>query len=239
MTLSIGRDHIKSHTYQKKMNLYLYIPPLLGHSSSSIIKGTIFGLMSRYYAQNSHRWDYIHFIKLLLSWWRQWEAILSIFLVAEARGKSPSPITANNHIQTYYVRQYSLCPLAVPPTRHPATTNSTTIQRTLCGKTLQAICKDRTIVFYSRLHNIGEYFTQTKLQEPAEYSTEWGVYRDELDSSYLPQFSTGQQVAMPTAYLLCQMENFYVSFSMFRFHMFFGHFKRNTWHWSWRELYTI
>ena len=55
MTLSIGRDHIKSHTYQKKMNLYLYIPPLLGHSSSSIIKGTIFGLMSRYYAQNSHR----------------------------------------------------------------------------------------------------------------------------------------------------------------------------------------
>ena len=44
MTISIVDGHIEMRTYQKPMNLYLYLPPLSSHTRG-VIKGTIFGLM--------------------------------------------------------------------------------------------------------------------------------------------------------------------------------------------------
>lgn len=217
MTLSIVGDH-----YQKKMNLYLYIPPSLGHSSSSIIKCAIFGLMSCYYAQNTHRWDYIHFIKLLfqllLSRWWQREAILSIFLVAAKHTAShhhtSQPTTTSKRTtldDTLFVHwQY-----------HPHGTQQQQIRQLFwehCGKTLQAIGKDRTIVCYSHLRYIGEYFTQTKLQEPAEYSTEsiMGEYTEmKLIHLISPNFPLDSRLlclpALPSGKFLCFIFN--VSFS--------------------------
>lgn len=189
MTLSIVGDHIESRTYQKKMNLYLYIPPSSGHSSS-IIKGTIFGLMSRYYAQNTHRRDYIYFVKLLFQrllnrGWNR-ETILPIFLEAankiETRNKSPSqPTTTSTRTtpdDTLFVHwQYHPHDIQRPQIRQ--------LFQEHCSSTLKAIGKERTIVCYSRLKNIGEYVTQAKLHEPADFSAQsiMGEHRDELDSS--------------------------------------------------------
>ncbi|KAL3774514.1 hypothetical protein ACHAWO_012223 [Cyclotella atomus] len=53
-----------SRTFQKKMNLYLYIPPASAHPAGCI-KGTVFGLICRYYAQNTFQRDFVHFAKLL------------------------------------------------------------------------------------------------------------------------------------------------------------------------------
>ena len=46
------------------MNLHLNIPPTLAHPSGCI-KGTIFGLVRRYYAQNTYHRDFVHFVQLL------------------------------------------------------------------------------------------------------------------------------------------------------------------------------
>ena len=58
LTLTIDGNRIVSKTFQKKMNLYLYIPAASAHPEGCI-KGTIFGLIRRYHAQNTYRKDYL------------------------------------------------------------------------------------------------------------------------------------------------------------------------------------
>ena len=64
LTLSINNGKIITTTYQKAMNLYLYLPPSSAHPRSCI-KGTIFGPINHYYTQNTYRKDYIEFVVLL------------------------------------------------------------------------------------------------------------------------------------------------------------------------------
>ena len=64
LTLTIQGNRIVSRTYQKKMNLYLYIPPASAHPAGCI-KGTVYGLTRRYYAQNTFRHDFVHMVRLL------------------------------------------------------------------------------------------------------------------------------------------------------------------------------
>eukprot|EP00956_Cyclotella_meneghiniana_P006518 scaffold8576_cov44-Cyclotella_meneghiniana.AAC.4 len=64
LTLTIKGSRIVSKTFQKQMNLYLYIPPASAHPAGCI-KGTIFGLIRRYYAQNTYHKDFIFFVRLL------------------------------------------------------------------------------------------------------------------------------------------------------------------------------
>ena len=54
LTLFIEGNKISSRTFQKKMNLYLYLPSSSAHPISCL-KGTIYGLISRYHAQNTYR----------------------------------------------------------------------------------------------------------------------------------------------------------------------------------------
>jgi hypothetical protein len=82
LTLSIVGSKIVSKTYQKKMNLYLYIPPSSAHPAGCL-KGTVYGLIRRYYAQNTFRHDFVRLVLLLYrrlidrSWKR--EAIRSLW----------------------------------------------------------------------------------------------------------------------------------------------------------------
>ena len=64
LTLTIKGSKIVSKTYQKAMNLYLYLPAVSAHPRSCL-KGTTFGLVRRYYAQNTLQSNYIHYIVLL------------------------------------------------------------------------------------------------------------------------------------------------------------------------------
>ena len=48
MTLTINNQRIISKTHHKGMSLHLYIPPMSEHPHGCI-RGTIFGLISRYY----------------------------------------------------------------------------------------------------------------------------------------------------------------------------------------------
>ena len=64
LTLTLENGRIVSKTYQKPTNLYLYLPPSSAHPPGCI-KGTIYGLLGRYYAQNTYRKDYLALVKKL------------------------------------------------------------------------------------------------------------------------------------------------------------------------------
>ena len=59
LTITINDDgFVETRTYQKEMNLYLYIPPSSAHPPGCF-KGLIFGNLLTYWQQNSHREDFI------------------------------------------------------------------------------------------------------------------------------------------------------------------------------------
>ena len=64
LTLTLVDGKIETKTFQKPLNLYLYIPPTSNHPPGCL-KGTIFGLIGRFFASNTHRKDYIRFVALL------------------------------------------------------------------------------------------------------------------------------------------------------------------------------
>jgi hypothetical protein len=66
LSIQKGTTGISFETFQKPMNLYLYIPPLSVHPSSCF-KGLIFGKIRRYWTQNNPR----KFQEILLNFiWR-------------------------------------------------------------------------------------------------------------------------------------------------------------------------
>ena len=195
LTLSIVGDKLESRTFQKKMNLYLYLPPSSAHSPS-IIKGTIFGMINRYYAHNTHRRDYISFVKLLYTrllnrGWKK-EVIMPIFLDAAERVESRPKHSVLQQQQQQQDRSKDGPPddtVFVHVQYHPFDIPRRQY-RQLFEEHLGSICRDtlgkeRPVIAYSRLPNIGEYVTQAKLHEaPGETSDIiMGEYRDGLDPS--------------------------------------------------------
>jgi hypothetical protein len=66
LILTIKNKQITTTTYQKPLNLYLYIPPLSAHPSSCF-KVLITGEIYRYWLQNTNKADFINItINLIL-----------------------------------------------------------------------------------------------------------------------------------------------------------------------------
>ena len=63
--INIVQDQIQTKTFQKELNLYLYIPPTSAHPSSCF-KGLITGELIRYWAQNTQEKDFIHITQLFI-----------------------------------------------------------------------------------------------------------------------------------------------------------------------------
>ena len=77
MKINHALNRIETRTYQKPMNLYLYIPQASAHPKETI-KGMIFGELRRYKVQNTKREDYLDMVVHLL------------FLRIKARGWRPT-----------------------------------------------------------------------------------------------------------------------------------------------------
>ena len=164
LTISIKNGRIETKTYQKELNLYLYPPPASAHPRNCI-KGTIYGLICRYYANNIYREDYIHFVTLLLHRLlvRGWESSFIKPLILGACAKMET--NAN-----------SIAPQATPTPQddllflhlqhHPDDISSKDLQLLYehhCGDLFkQELGITHTIVAYSRPRSIGEYVTQAK-----------------------------------------------------------------------------
>ena len=64
LTLTIENNRIVTKTFQKVMSLHLYLPSASAHPRGCI-KGTVYGLINRYYSQNTYRKDFVYFVVLL------------------------------------------------------------------------------------------------------------------------------------------------------------------------------
>ncbi len=65
LTITIENDQtISTKTFQKSMNLYLYIPATSAHPTGMII-GVVNSLVRRFYTQNSKQSDFLQVIRLL------------------------------------------------------------------------------------------------------------------------------------------------------------------------------
>eukprot|EP00956_Cyclotella_meneghiniana_P033176 scaffold94125_cov40-Cyclotella_meneghiniana.AAC.1 len=169
LTIMIRGSKIETKTFQKKMNLYLYIPPSSAHPTGCI-KGTVFGLIRRYHAQNTHRKDFIAIVRLfylrLLN--RGWERTYIRKLILEAC----SYVDRINH---------------TPDTPGTQPTGDGLVQELYELHCADLLCNEcgieRPTIAYSRPRNLGDYLTKTKLyQAPGESSsTIMGEYKDGLD----------------------------------------------------------
>jgi hypothetical protein len=88
LTISIKNGRVETKTFQTEVNPYLYLPPASAHPQNCT-KGTIYGLICRYYANNTHREDYIHFVTLLYQRLlaRGWESSFIKLLIMGACAK--------------------------------------------------------------------------------------------------------------------------------------------------------
>ena len=191
LTLTISGGKITSKTFQKKMNLYLYIPPASAHPASCI-KGTIYGLIRRYYAQNTNYLDCVKMIKLLYRRLlaRGWKSDTIRPLVMEACTTIESKIKQSS--------------TTVPPTAtctqdenrlfihlvfHQDDISRRRIQQLYqqhCGDLFhRSMGIERPTIAYSRPKNIGDMVTKAQLHQ-AEGRTStiiMGEHRAELDSA--------------------------------------------------------
>ena len=87
LTINIKNKKLQTKTYQKPLNLYLYIPPLSAHPPSCF-KGLVTGELYRYWLQNSDKRDFIEitiqFILRLLKRGHQLDDIIPLLKTAAA-----------------------------------------------------------------------------------------------------------------------------------------------------------
>ena len=85
MTITFKNGGFTFKTYQKSMNLYLYIPSHSAHTPG-LLKSLIYGLVFTYHRQNTFKLDFLHFIRLLydrlIARGHKKETLYSIFLCA-------------------------------------------------------------------------------------------------------------------------------------------------------------
>ena len=190
LTLTIHNGRIITRTYQKDMNLYLYLPPASAHPRGCI-KGTIYGLINRYYAQNTHRQDYIELIvklyqRLLARGWTK-EYIAPLIIEAsekiEQRSKHPQPTTTSGTIDDDDTR------LFIHLQYHPDDVSRRELRqiyKDTCGNVFfSELGIVNPTIAYSRPPNIGEKITQAKLhQAPGKPSSYYlGEYNRSRSSS--------------------------------------------------------
>ncbi|KAL7472102.1 hypothetical protein ACHAXS_012435 [Conticribra weissflogii] len=90
LTISINVNRqITTKTYQKALNLYLYIPAASAHSNG-MINGIIYNLIKQFYTQNSEQNDFIRVVALLYKRFcaRGWEQRKIKQIILEAIGKA-------------------------------------------------------------------------------------------------------------------------------------------------------
>ena len=183
MTLSIENGKFISRTFQKQMNLHLYIPPSSEHPASCI-KGTIFSLVSRYFKQNTYQKDFVYFTGLLYvrTLHRGWdrELIRKLILEATSRVENPHfgpPLPAEDLKNTAFLHfQFHKDGISRLQIRAAYEEHLNSVLK-------KEINITRAIVAFSRPKNIGDFVTKAKLHQATglNASTIMGKYIQGLD----------------------------------------------------------
>jgi hypothetical protein len=171
LTISIGPDYrLKTRTFQKAMNLYLYLCPSSSHPPG-VLKGLIFGSVRRFWLQNSDHEDYQNviqdFFHHLCARGHNPDQLRPLFNEAADRVDSnqlKQPLRAQPSIETPRVR-----PLFFHIQYHPLELPNSIIHETFnrCCPTLRdELQVDRIIIAHSRQPNLRDKLCKTQLNQP-------------------------------------------------------------------------
>lgn len=189
LTLTIEGSRVISRTYQKEMNLYLYLPPNSAHPPG-VIKGLIFGQIRRYHAQNTHREDYLQMVRLLYQRLiqRGWRAEHLRPLIQQICSKLDQQ--RHRQIQSSTQPDEQENRLFIHLTYHPDDISRKRI-RYLYDKHLgKLLSKElgitRPVIAYSRPKNLGEQVTKARLHQvyPDTVSIVMNTVRAELTNHH-------------------------------------------------------
>jgi hypothetical protein len=166
MTCTIQGSRIVTRTYQKDNNPYLYITPYSAHPPG-MIKGTIYGLVRRYYEQNSEQRDFIYFTKLFFRRLkaRGWDpaVIKPLFLAAIEHVQQDYP-SNNNHLPISRKRGKLFIHFKYHPNYIPRRTVRNIYEEVLQEVILREIGNHiQYTVCYSRPKNVGNYIAKAAL----------------------------------------------------------------------------
>jgi hypothetical protein len=186
LTILIGNDRrISTKTFQKEMNLFLYIPPISSHSPS-VLNGLIFGQLRRFWLQNSHTSDFIHcthaFFNHLLARGHDSINIRRLFLLAAARLDLPTTLTPAKRPGPTAER-----PVFLHVEYHPRQIERLDIQKVygeLCAGTFRETPNKENIptgigrltIAYSRPPNLRDLLCRTKMVQPENERVSDHVY---------------------------------------------------------------
>jgi hypothetical protein len=163
LNITIQNSTIEFSTYQKPLNLYLYIPPLSAHPFSCL-KGLIQGELKRYWRQNTtenFQKLVAHFAKRLYLRGHSMETLYPIFL--QAVKTLNLPVTLNDKRETDNT-------LFVHWKHHPHGLQRSDI-RQIYKYTLEPNdIHDNMVVAISRPKNLRDTLTKTKLSLPNDKS---------------------------------------------------------------------
>ena len=165
LDLRLKIDHqqlISTRTYQKPLNLFLYIPPRSAHPVG-VLKSTIYGNLRRFHRQNTRSEDFKQvareFAEHLVNRGHSYELVAKIFRDAaaafdSANIKTNQPSTDDGNSLFYHAEYH---PRGVPRRDIRAAYNAT-----LAGHDNFK----RLVVAYRRPRNLRDALMRTKLQEP-------------------------------------------------------------------------
>lgn len=165
LEISIDPDsrRLTTRTYQKPMNLFLYIPPTSAHAPG-VLKSIVFGNLQRFWRQNTHRTDFVRvagqFAQHLIARGHHPDIIRELFLEVGKRLSQP-PTSCENvdpRKTLFFHWEY-----------HPNGISRRDIRRayeeTCAGDS--GFNFDRFVVAFSRAPNIRDALMPTRLSEPA------------------------------------------------------------------------
>ena len=154
---------LTTRTYQKAMNLFLYIPPTSAHPPG-VLKSIVYGNLQRFWKQNTHRSDFVRvagqFAQHLIARGHHPDVVRELFLEVGTRlSRHPTPCDNVDPRKTLFFHwEY-----------HPNGISRRDIRRAYTETCAEdsGFDFDRFVVAFSRAPNIRDALMPTRLSEPA------------------------------------------------------------------------
>ena len=168
LKLSIQQGLLITSTYQKPMNLYLYIPPMSAHPPSCF-KGFITGEVLRYWRQNTNINDFMSilssFIQRLLQRGHNLDTLIPALQTTAALIDNRNTTTLINNND---MKEHDDATLYIHWQYHPNDIKKSTI-RAIYNQTLQGIDNFHTMkIAMSRPKNLRDYLCHTRLPDMSD-----------------------------------------------------------------------
>jgi hypothetical protein len=160
-------QHLETVTYQKPMNLFLYIPPSSAHPPG-VLKSTIYGNLRRFWLQNTKLNDYIkvtqQFASHLIARGHNSSIISKLFL--EAAGKIDQSQRSSRH---HTAKATTASSLFFHVQFHPRGLSRTTIRKAYAKFCEGHTTFNRFTIAYSRPPNLRDALIKSKLRATPDY----------------------------------------------------------------------